>query len=65
MSDSFKESGNLLFIMASLIQLVKSIKQISLFFSAFTGISLAGALSEGEFFTTFLKDAGRRIFCLT
>ena len=46
--------------MASLIQLVKSKKQISLFFSAFTGISPAGALSEGEFFTTFLTVASKR-----
>ena len=53
LSDSFKESGNLLFLMASLIQLVKSKKQ----FSQFTGISPAVALSEGKLFTTFLTVA--------
>ena len=55
--DSFKESWNLLFLMASLIESVKSKKQISLFFSMFTGISVADALSEGKLFTTFLTVA--------
>ena len=40
-SDSFTKSGNLLFLMASLIQLVKSKKQFPQFFSTFTGISQA------------------------
>ena len=53
-SDSFKESGKSLYLIVSLIQLVRSKKQISLFFSTFTGISPAVALSEGRFFTTFL-----------
>ena len=53
-SDSFKESGNLLFLMASSIQLVKSKKPISLFFSTFTGIFPVFALSEGKLFTTFV-----------
>ena len=56
-SESFKESGNLLFLMAVLIELVRLKKQFSLFFSTFTGISQAAALSEGKFFTTFLTTA--------
>ena len=32
-SDSFKESGNLLYLMASLFQLVSSSKEVSLFFT--------------------------------
>ena len=40
--------------MVSLIQLVKSKKQFSLFFSTFTEISPAVALSEDKLFTTFL-----------
>ena len=56
-SNSFKESGNLLFLIASLIQLVKSKKKVSLFFSMFTGISPAVALPEGMFFTTFVTVA--------
>ena len=56
-SDSFKESGNLLFLMALLIQLVKSKKQ---FFSTFIGISPAVALSEGK----LQKHTGKRMFCL-
>ena len=55
--DSFKESWNLLFLMALLIESVKSKKQISLFFSMLTGISLAVGLSEGKLFTTFLTVA--------
>ena len=43
--------------MALLIQLVKSKKQFSLFFSTFTAISPAVALSEGKLFTTFLTVA--------
>ena len=43
--------------MASLIQLVKSKKQFSQFFSTFIGISPAVALSEGKLFTTFLTVA--------
>ena len=56
-SDSSTESGNLLFIISSLIQLVKSKKQISLFCSTFTGMSPGVALSEGKFFKTFLALA--------
>ena len=52
-SDSSMESGNLLSIISSLIQLVKSKKQISLFCSTFTGMSPGVALSEGKFFKTF------------
>ena len=40
--------------MVSLTQLVKSKKQFSLFFSTFTEISPAVALSEDKLFTTFL-----------
>ena len=43
--------------MASLIKFVKSKKQFSQFFSTFTGISPAVALSEGKLFTTFLTVA--------
>ena len=56
-SDSSTESGNLLSIISSLIQLVKSKKQISLFCSTFTGMSPGVALSEGKFFKTFLALA--------
>ena len=56
-SDSSTESGNLLSIISSLIQLVKSKKQISLFCSSFTGMSPGVALSEGKFFKTFLALA--------
>ena len=56
-SDSSMESGNLLSIISSLIQLVKSKKQISLFCSTFTGMSPGVALSEGKFFKTFLALA--------
>ena len=56
-SDSFEESGNLLFLIASLIQLVKSKNQFSQFFSTFTGIYPVVALSEGKLFTTFLTVA--------
>ena len=56
-SDSSTESGNLLSIISSLIQLVKSKKQISLFCSTFTGMSPGVALSEGKFFETFLALA--------
>ena len=68
-SESFKESGNLLFLMAVLIELVRLKKQFSLFFSTFTGISQAVALSKGKLFTTFLtaaleQNSGKRIFCL-
>ena len=54
--------------MALLIQLVKSKKQFSLFFSKFTGISLAAALSEGKLFITCLtlasKTHWKENFCL-
>ena len=56
-SDSSTESGNVLSIISSLIQLVKSKKQISLFCSTFTGMSPGVALSEGKFFKTFLALA--------
>ena len=56
-SESFKESGNLLFLMAVLIELVRLKKQFSLFFSTFTGISQGVALSDGKLFTTFLTAA--------
>ena len=56
-SDSSTESGNLLSIISSLIQLVKSKKQISLFCSTFTGMSPGVALSEGKFLKTFLALA--------
>ena len=56
-SDSSTESGNVLSVISSLIQLVKSKKQISLFCSTFTGMSPGVALSEGKFFKTFLALA--------
>ena len=56
-SDSSTESGYVLSIISSLIQLVKSKKQISLFCSTFTGMSPGVALSEGKFFKTFLALA--------
>ena len=56
-SDSSTESGNVLSMISSLIQLVKSQKQISLFCSTFTGMSPGVALSEGKFFKTFLALA--------
>ena len=63
-----KESGKVLFLMASLIQLVKSKKQFSQIFSMFTGISPAVPLSESKFFKTFLtvvsENTGKRIFGL-
>ena len=43
--------------MASIIQLVRSKKQVSLFLSTCTESSPAVTLSEGRFFTTFLAVA--------
>ena len=57
--DSFKESGNLFFLMSLVIQLVSSKNQVSLFFSMFTGIYPTVALFEGMFFTTFLTVASQ------
>ena len=48
-----------IFLMASLIPLVKSKNQIHLYFSTFTGISPAVALSDGKLFTTFLTVASK------
>ena len=68
-SNSFKESGNLLFLMALLIQLVSLKKKISLFFSAFSGIYPAVTVSEGKF--SQLSNSSLRnilegeFFCLT
>ena len=53
----YKESGKVLFLMASLIQLVRLKKQFSQIFGMFTGISPAVPLSESKFFTTFLTVA--------
>ena len=53
----YKESEKVLFLMASLIQLVRLKKQFSQIFSMFTGISPAVPLSESKFFTTFLTVA--------
>ena len=55
-SDSFKESVKLIFLMASLVQLVKGKKKISLFFSTCTRISPTVALSEGKLFTTVASE---------
>ena len=46
-----------MFQISSLIQSAVSRKEISVFFNTFTGTSLAAALSEGKFFTTFLTVA--------
>ena len=52
-SESFRVSGNLFLLKASLIHLVSSLKQNSEFFNMSTGISAAVALSEGKFYKTF------------
>ena len=51
MLENFKESGNLLFFKASLIQVVRKRKEKSYSFKIFSGISPPAALFEDKSFT--------------